>query len=830
MRAVSSTRLVGLTLLSVVLGLLAGRGPAVDASSRSDVQAGDVVVADQEAGEVLRLSADGDAEVILDDLRAVRSVVVLPDGAVLAADSDAGAVIGTGGRYGDGRVEVATGLEAPEAIARGGGGRLYVSSFSEGTLIQVDLTTGRVEALAAALDGPSAVVALRPPRSRTDIAVAEWFGGAVAVLQSNGDRAATLTRGLERPAGLATDGDGDVYITDRSAGRILAVSAAGRTRVVAEVEAPAGIALDPAEPAAGQSYDLVVATATGIERVDPRTGEADTLSDIETAVGVAVAPDELVVAGEPAATPVAESAGAAGERAAADPTDTKVDPVMVALVAVAVFLAGVAVITGIQLVRGRRQEAEPPAEPDRPSRRERRRARHTERAVDAAERKTAREVAKAERRAAKLAPSEPPVAAEAGTGAGAMAVVAAESGGALVAETAAPSRRERRQADKRARADAKAAEAQAKADAKAAEAQAKKDAKAAAAARAKEDAKTAKADRAQVKADATTAAAQAKEEAKVAKADRAQARADAKDAGKQTPKKRRRDRRGDEAGAAPGRVSGAAAAAAPRTIAPAAVASGPAPTDAGVGPAAAAGAPVAATVDDSSGALPDEVPAGADEPRVPLFAPPAAAPLTAGPFLESLFAGEPPIDPVAVDLPGADPRVAPVALGADPGPTPPLPAVPAVSAVPGGMATGPAALEPAGRRGPGLGVELTEQVSRDVPPPHGLFGRRRAKRRHTEAERRHRRLRALNALVDVPPPALPPAPVRPALGVASAASVAYPVDNKATPALTAPRGDNGSTAGPPATDPVGGVSVPWPGDGSASSGHGSPAWPSEPAR
>ncbi|HMQ27551.1 MAG TPA: hypothetical protein PKA98_16290, partial [Acidimicrobiales bacterium] len=194
-----------------------------------------------------------------------------------------------------------------------------------------------------------------------------------------------------------------------------------------------------------------------------------------------------------------------------------------------------------------------------------------------------------------------------------------------------------------------------------------------------------------------------------------------------------------------------------------------------------------------------------------------------------------------------------------------------------------AALEPADPAGDRAEsrVDLTEAVAREAPAPRGLRGRRRAKRRQRAAEHRHRQLRALNALLDVPPPALPPAPVRPALGVASAASVAAPDQTAAPPALRAaptpgtrevasapaidrasvrstppdvatvaggpptldPRSNPVEPAGPaapsddpwagmaPLGDPDGvadpGVAVPWPADPRGPSGD-VPPWPDEP--
>ncbi len=902
MQAVGSTRWVGVAVLSVaawVSGAVGAPAPAAPTPAvTAVVQPGDLVVADQQAGEVLRVPASGEPEAVLSGLGSVRGVLVLADGAVLATDGDAGTIEATGGRYGDERVEVASGLEAPEALAAAGPDRLYVSSFSAGTVSRVDLATGRVQTLAAGLDGPTAVLALRAPRSPTHVAVAEWFGGAVALLQRNGDRSGTLADDLDRPAGLAMDGDGTVYVTDRDAGAVVAIQSSGQVRRLADLDAPAGIALDPAQPAAGQSFDLVVATADGIERVDPDTGRASRLADVSTGVGVVVAPDEFVPVAVGTDESVAEGAGGrvGGDVVGAD-TASDIDPVMVGLVALAVFLAGVALVTGVQLWRSR-DEREDDA-PVTGTRSERRRARRTDRAVQKAERKTAREVLRAEKRAAKMAPSpaepargaeseaagvapSPPMAAamplflsdisSADTGTSADSGHGA-TGRASPADRApaAPTRAETRQEKARAKAEAKQAKAdaaaaeaaaadraraeanQAKADAKAAKRQAKADEKAAEA-QARADAKQAKVDAKQAKVDEKAAEAQVRADAKQAKveAKRANVGTDEKVTAAPPPAALPDGRRGVDDAVALGPVGapaapdggaaviaevarpggGAAPLVAPPTAAgpvhdpdttpgqPAAEQSAAAP-----GPTSRAPSPADAT---------PAAEAAADE-RTPLFASPQPAPQTPGPFLESLFA-----TPAAPAVEGD----APAAAVAAPPPDAPLPA-PLPPALPLVHRRPPLELAESTSLG-----DITDLVARDVPPPHGLFGRRRARRRHRAAEHRHQQLRAINALIDVPLPAVPPRPTPAELaerGVSPAASVASPdlppppaaleagaVDAGRDAGLGAPAGgypaEQGAGGGAPAEADTPNVAVPWP-DRTASGATGGPhqAWPADPA-
>lgn len=478
-------------------------------------------------------------------------------------------------------------------------------------------------------------------------------------------------------------------------------------------------------------------------------------ASVSAAPRVGLAPGFVVAAGQEAPESLADAGGvrrsvawdgggahaapeeATGSNDSAAPAASSIDgrdldPVLVALVGIALVLFAVALVSGIQLWRARGDGADENRESGL-SRKERRRARRTHRAVQAAERKTAREVDKAEKRAAKMAPDPDP---------GEVAVTAA----------AASSRKERKAADRQAKAEAKAAAKQSKADAKA---------------------------------------------------------------------------RGlAPAGASPAAEPGRAAR--PGGVAPE------------VGGPAAGGPPGAAE--------------GETGRRSPLFATPPAAPVTAGPFLESLFADDtapsgPP--PAGGDGPGPDDSVGADAAGSsdalidaapgvvgplapsNPEPTRPerpdpvdvpLPA-PVASSAP--AVVPPGALAPAVEQGDTPRLDLTELVARQVPPPSGLFGRRRAKRRFRAAEHRHRQLRAINAILDVEPLAPPTAPVRRVLGVSAAASVAS-AEVAATPP---PAALGAGPTVPPEGSPVAGAALLDPASSDRPPGPAEkPAvpWPSEP--
>lgn len=341
--AVAWTHLQGLFLITVV-GLLVTSLPA-HAAPRAGLEPGDLVVGDQDAGQVLRVPSEGSPEVMLSGLGSVAGVAVLADGAVLAADTAAGTVVGTGGRYGDGAVKVACGLVSPRALAVAGPETVYVTSLTEGTLSRIDLETGQVDELGTGLDGPSAVAEFRSGRRTSQLLVAESFAGTVGALGRDGRRSGTLVEGLGRPAGLAVGPGGTVYIADRRDDRVLAVSRAGRERVVAEVDAPSGLSLDPAVPSTGQAFDLIVTTADGVRRVDPETGATSVVARLGSGTGVATAPAEFL--------PEEVSGGAVDGEPVASVRDSDVDPATLGLILLAVVLAGMALVGGAQLVRNR---------------------------------------------------------------------------------------------------------------------------------------------------------------------------------------------------------------------------------------------------------------------------------------------------------------------------------------------------------------------------------------------------------------------------------------------------------------------------------------------
>jgi streptogramin lyase len=77
--------------------------------------------------------------------------------------------------------------------------------------------------------------------------------------------------------------DGTLFVTDFPANRILRVNRAGRSSVVAQVEAPADLAVDPA----GQTIWVAsIAPGVGVVRVDVPTGRVEPFASVEAPHGI----------------------------------------------------------------------------------------------------------------------------------------------------------------------------------------------------------------------------------------------------------------------------------------------------------------------------------------------------------------------------------------------------------------------------------------------------------------------------------------------------------------------------------------------------------------
>jgi len=145
--------------------------------------------------------------------------------------------IGLAGDSGDGGLGTAAQLRDPVAVAVDGAGDVFVADVGAGRVRRVDGRTGRVStaaglesvaasALAVASDG-----ALLVGDSGGAKVVRRSRAGALTVVCGNGglgyggDGGPATAAHLSGPAGLARDGDGNLYIADARADRIRRIDA-----------------------------------------------------------------------------------------------------------------------------------------------------------------------------------------------------------------------------------------------------------------------------------------------------------------------------------------------------------------------------------------------------------------------------------------------------------------------------------------------------------------------------------------------------------------------------------------------------------------------------
>lgn len=328
------------------------------------VAAGEIVAAQPDTGDLLALSRAGRVRPLAQGLRSPRGVAVLDDGSVLVAEGNGGRVLGLGGRYGDDPVGLATGLGAPEGVTVGADGLVYLTLFGEGRLLAVDLETGTTTTLIDDLAGPAPVQYVRGVRDPDRVLVGEWFGGRIVSVGPVGGEVTVVAEGLSSPSGLAVGQDGTVYVADRGADAIVALTAGGGQQVLARVDSPSALALDPPRPGPNDPFSLVVATPDDIVRVDPGSGAIEVVAEVAGVAGLAVVagaedpappttaeptPASTAPGVDPAAAPVAEVA-----LAASVDRDALLGPLVVALGAAAVLALGMAAI-GTSAAIGRRR-------------------------------------------------------------------------------------------------------------------------------------------------------------------------------------------------------------------------------------------------------------------------------------------------------------------------------------------------------------------------------------------------------------------------------------------------------------------------------------------
>jgi uncharacterized protein (TIGR03437 family) len=298
--------------------LLSPEGLAVDA-------AGNLYIADEDTGRILKVSGGtltriagggppGAANV--DGIPATSAllsapygVAVDPSGNIFLADSTAArvreisfgvinTVAGGGTVLGDNGPPTKAQLSQPLGIAVDAGGNLYIADFNRVRLLSngtINTIAGNGSAGYQGDNGLATAAELASPNgvavdSSGNLYIADTgnnrvrmvSGGVVSTVAGNGTYGFTGSNGtatsatLGAPSGVATDGSGNLYITD--AYRVLKVTK-GKIAAIAGLDAPQGVAVD----AAGNVYVA-----------NPGSHRVYVLTPAGTACAVSAAPTSLL--------------------------------------------------------------------------------------------------------------------------------------------------------------------------------------------------------------------------------------------------------------------------------------------------------------------------------------------------------------------------------------------------------------------------------------------------------------------------------------------------------------------------------------------------------
>ncbi len=232
-------------------------------------------------GEVWRVSSQGgEAERVIGGLDIPTAVKFDARGQLFVVESGTGSVA---------RIDVAAGAKSEFAQVAYGidnfafapDGRMFVSHFTDGEVVEISQDGAQRIAVAGAMCGPFGLAAAGngglAVADGMSLALADGTGavvrpsmllqhgfpgyvrgvamaadGAFIVTNSGGqvaryrpgEEAAVLCEGLDRAMGLAVAGDGTIYVCEAGGGRVIAIGADGDVRTVAQaLDRPTGIAL-----------------------------------------------------------------------------------------------------------------------------------------------------------------------------------------------------------------------------------------------------------------------------------------------------------------------------------------------------------------------------------------------------------------------------------------------------------------------------------------------------------------------------------------------------------------------------------------------------------
>jgi streptogramin lyase len=225
---------------------------------------GSVFVADTGNNRVVLVWKSGYRETIGDGVGFLRPADVAgdgdPKGYVYVADAGNNRIVRLSGYYnytvgshtfnlamadGDGaELSLGRGLNDPQSVSVNGLGDVFVADTGNGRIVEFNRRTWAQTTFLTGLEHPLAVMC--DPRYTATVYVADTGAGEVLAVLPN-HHAYVLLRGLDKPAGLAEDPWGNLYVSEMGSGKIVEVTQQGfgtETVIKSGLGHPRGLSVD----------------------------------------------------------------------------------------------------------------------------------------------------------------------------------------------------------------------------------------------------------------------------------------------------------------------------------------------------------------------------------------------------------------------------------------------------------------------------------------------------------------------------------------------------------------------------------------------------------
>jgi DNA-binding beta-propeller fold protein YncE len=173
-------------------------------------------------------------------------------------------------------VEKLTGFKAPTGLAVDASGTIYVSNWSNGTVVKVD-AAGQQQVFVDDVGSPAGLAF----NSQGHLYIADYSGDTIYVTDQKGSKTVFAT-GLKTPTGISFNSLGELLVANRSGNEIIKLSRDGRTTVMATgLKTPVGVV----EDADGTLY--VTNYNGGVSRIKPG-GQPEIISEDFSTPGIGI--------------------------------------------------------------------------------------------------------------------------------------------------------------------------------------------------------------------------------------------------------------------------------------------------------------------------------------------------------------------------------------------------------------------------------------------------------------------------------------------------------------------------------------------------------------